>query len=242
LPLDVCQRFEQIFGLQYDKVNDIYIVDDTLRSSLVANNASVNFTLGNGTASVVIDFPYSFLDFTLGPPYINTTSRVFPLRRAANASLVTLGRVFLQRIYLTANYDTDILSISRAVYDADTAPRVLAITNSTSSPPPPRDKNLNSGSIAGIVIGSVAAVLAVLGLIYIWFRKRHVGNEKQANNHILKAELDSKEKPRAELNAEDTAKFELGAIDGGELEGSTITPIELPGSIPQFELRDRQRD
>jgi hypothetical protein len=54
--------------------------------------------------------------------------------------------------------------------------------------------------MAGIVIGSVAAVL---GLIYIWSRKRRAGNEKQANDHILKAELHSNEKPHVELGAKE---------------------------------------
>lgn len=99
LPEDACTAFEQAFGLQYNKTVNRYLVNDTLHSSLQSSNPSVSFILGNqvdGGKTVNITLPYAAFDLTLGYPFVNQSTRYFPLRRAANDSQYTLGRTFLQ--------------------------------------------------------------------------------------------------------------------------------------------------
>ncbi|KAL8653691.1 MAG: hypothetical protein Q9226_003742 [Calogaya cf. arnoldii] len=47
LPLEACKLFEKAFGLTYDPGNQLYPVSNTLHKKLLAQNASITFTLGN---------------------------------------------------------------------------------------------------------------------------------------------------------------------------------------------------
>ena len=47
LPMAACQAFERAFGLVYDSHKDLYPVSDSLHDKLVAQNASITFTLGH---------------------------------------------------------------------------------------------------------------------------------------------------------------------------------------------------
>ena len=96
LPFDVCQHFEESFGLRWDNDVQAYLVNDSLHDSLQAQNATVTFTLGNATQSVNISMPYAAFDLVAKYPLIINTTRYFPLVRATNQSQYTLGRAFLQ--------------------------------------------------------------------------------------------------------------------------------------------------
>ena len=99
LPVSACQAFERAFGLVYDTRTELYLVNDTLHDSLLAQNASLTFVLGNdikGGETINITFPYLSFDLQASYTYLNATTRYFPLRRAANDSQHTLGRTFLQ--------------------------------------------------------------------------------------------------------------------------------------------------
>ena len=99
LPLDACRAFEDAFGIVYDNQTQLYLVNNTLHSTLTTRNANVSFIMGNnvqGGPTVNITFPYAAFDLQVSAPIVNTTQRYFPLRRAANDSQYTLGRTFLQ--------------------------------------------------------------------------------------------------------------------------------------------------
>lgn len=99
LPLAACQQFEKVFGLTWDETAELYLVNDTLHTSLLNNNASFTFTLGNSTAGGVvlnITLPYASFDLSVGWPIVTNTTRYFPIMRAANDTQYTLGRAFLQ--------------------------------------------------------------------------------------------------------------------------------------------------
>lgn len=101
LPLEACQRFEEVFGLEWDEDLKLYLVNDTLHEQLVKHNPTVTFTIASTTTSsdiINIDMPYGSFDLTATWPLTaNGTSRYFPLRRADNASQYVLGRTFLQQ-------------------------------------------------------------------------------------------------------------------------------------------------
>jgi hypothetical protein len=98
LPVEVCQKFEEAFGITYDNNTDLYLVNDTLHDHLLAQSANVVLTLTNITAEVMVDIalPYQAFDLIAEFPLIQNSSRYFPLKRAANNSQTTLGRTFLQ--------------------------------------------------------------------------------------------------------------------------------------------------
>jgi hypothetical protein len=78
---------------------DSKILQDTLHTTLLNNNASFTFSLGNSTAggSVLnITLPYASFDLSVSWPVVANTTRYFPIMRAANDTQYTLGRAFLQ--------------------------------------------------------------------------------------------------------------------------------------------------
>lgn len=106
LPLDACRAFENAFGLLWDKTSGLYLVNDTLHDSLMARNPTVSFRLASDRTSaqaIDITLPYASFDLQLSDTYpnVNHSTRYFPIRRAANDTQYTLGRVFLQEAYVT---------------------------------------------------------------------------------------------------------------------------------------------
>jgi hypothetical protein len=95
-----CQRFEDVFGIQWDSKSNLYFVDDVLHDELLAKDPAVMFTLGSNSSSadiVSIKMPYKAFDATARWPLSpNGTVRYFPIRRAADPSLYVLGRPFFQ--------------------------------------------------------------------------------------------------------------------------------------------------
>jgi len=99
LPLEACQAFESAFGISYQPIPNLYIVNDTLHDQMVKQNASVTFTLAQtvgSSVSVNITLPYSSFDLEVDYPLVKAKERYFPLRRAADDTQYTLGRTFLQ--------------------------------------------------------------------------------------------------------------------------------------------------
>ena len=96
LPLEVCQRFEDAFGILWDNEVQAYLVNDTLHNALTTQNATVTFNIGTATMSVNISLPYAAFDLIAEYPLVINTRRYFPLMRATNESQYTLGRAFLQ--------------------------------------------------------------------------------------------------------------------------------------------------
>ena len=102
LPLEVCKKFEQTFGLVWNATHQKYFVDDDQHESLIAKNTDFTFVLGNsetGGPTVNIHLPYSSFDLSMDCPLVacNISGiRYFPLKRAADSSQYALGRAFLQ--------------------------------------------------------------------------------------------------------------------------------------------------
>lgn len=99
LPVESCQAFEKAFGLKYDEEANLYPVDNALHDALVAQNASITFTLGqtsSGGKTIDIELPYNSFALRAKPPFVKNSTRYFPIRRAKNDTQYTLGRAFLQ--------------------------------------------------------------------------------------------------------------------------------------------------
>ena len=99
LPKDSCTLFEDAFGITYNETVDRYLVNSTTHDSLLSQNASITFEIGNDVSAgptVNITLPYAAFDLEIGYPHVTKNQSYFPLRRAANDTQYTLGRTFLQ--------------------------------------------------------------------------------------------------------------------------------------------------
>lgn len=99
LPADVCDAFEEAFGLTFDDETGLYLVNETHRNRLLDSNAQVSFRLSDvksGGDTVTIILPYAAFDLTAEYPLVEKTSHYFPLKRANSSAQYTLGRTFLQ--------------------------------------------------------------------------------------------------------------------------------------------------
>ena len=99
LPDKACDAFEKAFGLTLDQKSGLYLVNDTHHTSLLNSDARVSFRLSDvkaGGDAVTVTLPYDAFALQAQAPLVNNTSYYFPLKRAANATQYTLGRVFLQ--------------------------------------------------------------------------------------------------------------------------------------------------
>jgi hypothetical protein len=267
LPLAACQDFEQAFGLTWNEDVELYLVNDTLHQLLLTEDPSVVFQIGNavqGGDAIEISLPYGSFDLEVLPPLVNSSTRYFPLKRAANASQVdptpnpppispkankfqyTLGRAFLQEAYLTADYERGNFSVSQAIWN-DTAPAdIKPILSPSTTKTPAKSSKLSAGAIAGIVIGAVVLLLAVAAAVYFWRRKR------QARSRAVELEAESAKANQTVPSeggvppTEDkkTAWAELDGIDGSrhEVSGAGLQPVEMEGGEgTPVELSGRNR-
>ena len=99
LPNVTCQNFEKTLGLEWNSTEELYLVNETLHQSLRSKNLTFTFTITDaisGGPTVQIELPYASFDLEVKPPYIQDTTRYFPLQPAVDESQYTLGRTFLQ--------------------------------------------------------------------------------------------------------------------------------------------------
>ena len=96
LPTAVCQSFEDIFGMTWDPIRNLYLINDTQHDAMLKQNATISFQLANslnGGSAVNITLPYASFDLEVESP---SPRRYFPLKQAKSETQYTLGRTFLQ--------------------------------------------------------------------------------------------------------------------------------------------------
>lgn len=229
LPEAWCDRFEDAFGLRYVEETGRYLVDDEQHTELQRLQPTLTFALGASTSGGTIsrfDLPYAAFDLEGQYPVFPNATRYFPIRRAANDSQYTIGRVFLQETYLTVDSERGIFNISQAKFSNPMpSSDLVAIvspdaTNSTSDSNSTSivgshaiEDGLSGGAIGGIVAGAVGALVILAGFLFWWLRRR------RARNQLRKW-------PDAEP-AEQSAEAPQLPKYGGELIGSPANVPEL---------------
>ncbi|KAK4501585.1 hypothetical protein PRZ48_007394 [Zasmidium cellare] len=223
LPLDVCQRFEQAFNLTWDNETELYLLDDAVHTALVEQNPEFTLLLSESedrNELITIKIPYAAFDLNVSAPLVNSTSRYFPLKRAANDSQPVLGRVFLQEAYIIADYDRRNFSISQAAFLQDSnASQIIDIASPSIVPNSTDDasnasgavfsgNSLSAGAIAGIVLGAVS-LPALATMLYLWLRKRKTRKTQAVGSDVRKTDVDSPE----ERNKDDDFMPEM-AVNG----------------------------
>ena len=161
LPVEVCEAFEDAFGLQYDNLTGLYLVDDQLHDRLQAENPSVTFLLGqkySTNATVNITLPYNAFDLQASPPYKGLTeaTNYFPIRRATRENQFVLGRTFLQESYLTVDWERQNFSISACNWVLEQDKNIVPIISpkyTGEQDGQTSRSGLSTGAIIGIALG-----------------------------------------------------------------------------------------
>ncbi|KAL8910918.1 MAG: hypothetical protein Q9171_003823 [Xanthocarpia ochracea] len=251
LPTEACQAFEDAFGIQFDPITNLYLVDDNQHAAMVEQNAEVTFQLGtslNGGDIISITLPYASFDLEIGPPFVRSQRKYFPLRRAKDETQFTLGRAFLQEAFIIVDYDNDRFSISQAQYAQGQPSRIVvtsaedsengtATDTTPESPVLTKTSSQNSGGIGTGAIAGISAAIIILVLLagaYCLWRFKFKKSSKFKDNTKDKAELEDNNEPKGVFEAfnkrrlseesshdsKNAAKFNVNEVQPTELDGA----------------------
>lgn len=214
LPLEVCQKFENTFGLTWDNRSQLYLVNDSLHTALLARNPNFTFTLGNsakGGQTIDITLPYASFDLQMSYPLNN--SRFFPVKRAINDTQITLGRAFLQEAYLIVDWERFNFSISQCVFQASNPQRIVSIPPVDSANPPSPGSSLSTGAKVAIAVSVVFFSLGLLALVFaiLFVRRKRRHNAALASAAAEAAQRSFEVKPQVAPESEEFRKAELDA-------------------------------
>lgn len=221
LPQAWCDLFQDAFGLRYVEETGRYLVDDEQHTELQRLQPTLTFALGASTTGGIItrfDFPYAAFDLQGQYPVFPNATRYFPIRRAANDSQYTVGRVFLQETYLTVDSERGIFNVSQARF-SNPMPSADLVAISSPDAANSTTGRLSGGAIGGIVAGAVGALIILAAVVFWWVRRR------RARNRLRKW-------PDAEP-AEQSAENPPLPKYGGELIGSPANVPELSDGKPR---------
>lgn len=248
LPLEICQAFEDVFGVEHDADTDLYLVNDTLHAKLLAQNPSITFTLGQQyrtESTVQITLPYAALDLVASPPYrgLQEQTRYFPIRRGNMSYQWVLGRTFLQEAYLTVDWERQNFSVSGIdwTFGNPVDLRPIIDTKYLEPPDPFRKSALRSRAIIGISVGSGLAFITVCFAIGWWIWRRRRKQKPEANtaqDEALAAAVESKKASIERLEETSTSP-----LRGSEELTIVFPKAELPGaSTARHELGSEEKE
>ncbi|KAJ5768199.1 hypothetical protein N7533_000782 [Penicillium manginii] len=196
LPDSVCNEFEKAFGLTMDNDSGLYLVNDTQNTELLNSEAEVTFRLsdvGTGGDAVVITLPYEAFALTAKPPLVDNSSYYFPLKRAANSTQYTLGRVFLQEAYLSTDYERGVFNVSACSWEEDSQEDIVEIMSkdagssecsgsgcSSGGSSSGSSSSLSRGKVAGIAVGAVVGFFLLLGILLFYIRRHRQKSRNKA--------------------------------------------------------------
>jgi len=186
LPSGVCDELASRLGLTYNEPADIFTIDSAALAANKENIQQVRITVGdteNSGNTTSITFPYAAFDLNATwPTYDQGQSQpYFPIRRASSDTYI-LGRAFLQEAHLSVDWERAYFNLSQAAFpDTRTEPNLIPIYNisivqdgtalSAAQRTSPSN-GLGGGAIAGLVIGVIAAVALIVGLVFFFCIRR----------------------------------------------------------------------
>ena len=251
LPRSSCEAFEEAFGITWDPVKNLYLVNETTHDKLVKNNPTVTFSLansGSGGSPVKIAFPYAAFDLNVSYPLVKNESRYFPLQRAADDNSYTLGRTFFQEAYMITNFENSTFSISQATFDANNPSHVVPIAPSITgtSPSSPSASNLSkstgkgskgigTGAIAGVAIAIALVGIIVAVVAFVIIRKRHRARKQHQNAAQTVTTYDSAkidDDLQRDSSEEQSSQKKGPIVTTGPTSAPMTPPLEVDGSYP----------
>ena len=242
LPQSSCQAFENAFGISWDPIKNLYLINETTHDTLLKVNPSVTFSLAdsNSPTSVNITFPYAAFDLNATSPLVKTESRYFPLQRAADDNSYTLGRTFFQEAYMITNFEDSTFSISQATFDATAPSHIVPIAASTTSTPPNPSgtsiikstgngsKGIGTGAIAGvaIAIALVGIIVAIVAFFFMRHRRRVRRESEQAVHGAITYESTKEDDtPQRDSSDEHSDPKKQTTVAAGPASGPMTPPL-----------------
>ncbi|KAF2828652.1 acid protease [Ophiobolus disseminans] len=234
LPVSACDAFAKAFNLTYDSSTDLYLVDPGTRSRLLQQNPSITFGLGptaNPAERLNIVLPYSAFDQQATYPIYPNATRYFPIRRADNDTMYTIGRTFFQEAYVIIDYDRGNFSVHQALFPATTEKQdIVAILSPEPNDAVMRIANhgpswLTKGAIVGISIGG-GTILVFLALLSLWLLRRHIvaKREAAAASRKIKWHIEIADQPTIETGG--SAFYEKDGRQVVEMEGHPLPELQ----------------
>ena len=189
-PEKICNQIEKALNLTYNDTLELYTFRNgsTQRDKLVSWNISFEMTLADlpdSSKNIKLTLPYSAFDLQLTFPYPNLGIgqndpgvNYFPLRKAANNTQYTIGRSFLQEVYMTVDYERKNFSLHPAVFSIDPLSNAKYVNIDR-----PADSTfagyaqgspaiLSGGAVAGIVFAAIFGVGVLIGVGVLLYRIR----------------------------------------------------------------------
>ncbi|KAG6991095.1 hypothetical protein G7Y79_00057g090770 [Physcia stellaris] len=268
LPVESCRSFEEAFGLVWNETYEVYWVDYDLHQKLLSVNPNITFGIGNtekGGPTVEIVLPYASFDLQAMPPAAPNSTRLFPLRRAANSSQYTLGRTFMQEAYVITDYERSNFSVSQARFADGVPNNLVTIHSATLSPssnstslnppatPPESQRSHKTINVASIATAVVVFILIIAGAIYAYIRRRsrrlrkqREGNASQPSNDAQEVrpltidsvrEIDNNSMVGPFRELPDTSLTELRGTHSLQAARNSISETAVPPSPILHELR-----
>jgi len=252
LPESVCDTVAQALNLTWNETIEVYtFADNSSPQSLVDLGLQFTFSLANtiGSSQVLdLNITYDAFNLQLSYPfpglftsYSNAKVDYFPMRRTNSSSQYTIGRAFLQEVYLTVDYERNLFALSQARFpDSSQQTALAAISRPKNSTwPGPRGSSssmgLTTGAKAGIAVGIV--VLAIAAAVLLWcfcFRKTR-GHQKLTDTEkgqqlglfsIFSRKCKSSfSTSAAELQADKKHPVEM--VSNSRYELSAVAPVEM---------------
>lgn len=194
LPLIVRQASEKAFNLTWNEDAGLYLLEDTVRASLLSQNPVFTFTVGSADDSiggtVEINIPFAAFDLKVTLPVVNETAYYFPLKRAQNNTQYILGRVFLQEAYIIADHEREkCVSVSQALFPSTSvAQHLVTIEPLRNGSSTAHHSRLSTGAIVAIVIGGV---LGLSGAVLAYWKShkarqsRKMSQGRESDNGIV---------------------------------------------------------
>lgn len=246
LPMSACQVFEQAFGLTYDPLTDLYLVNDSIHQQLQQKEPTVTFKLGvmeSEGPSVDITLPYGAFDLQASPPIYPNTTNYFPLRRAANETQQTLGRAFLQEVYIIVDYERSNFSVYQAVFKEPNPPQIVTI-HSVSYTPSTGHQRLDHDGIVGLAIGVVAFLATVVAIVTFMYRRKGGHRQTASASPVTPAELvtPGMNDEQDTLGNQWCPELEHVVHGPQELGGESRHKVELQGCLAISEMDNNMRN
>ncbi|GIZ44683.1 hypothetical protein CKM354_000787400 [Cercospora kikuchii] len=177
LPNDAIEAFVSAFGLIYDNTTDLYLVNETMRARNLELSPTITFTFGksareDGTETTNIVLPYAAFEMNASYPFYQTETPYFPIRRAANDSQYTIGRILFQEAYVTADFERNNFTIGQAAVDNSDSKAIRAIekpvaaSRNSTAEDQDQSSSLSGGAIGGIVAGGVVGALIIAAICW----------------------------------------------------------------------------
>ncbi|KAK6518192.1 hypothetical protein TWF506_005351 [Arthrobotrys conoides] len=215
LPNNTCRVFESALNLTWNEEVSLYLLTDDAHNQLLDLNPTFVFTISDSAqndTALEIELPYNAFSLeAVGPEILGADGKAwyFPLKRLPDGGNPRLGRVFMQEIYLFAEYHFNTFRI----FQADWSNREQNIVTHLPVRLVASGKDDDSTPIGPIVGGVVGGVAVIGAIVAFWFFRR-----RKQQRAIVAGDLPSDDKKQSDSP-------QVPEIDGG----SATMPNELGG-------------